>query len=1068
MKISRFSVEHPVIIAMLVIALVAFGLYCIFGINLEFLPDISLPEVEVVTIYPGATAAEVEQEITSVLENEFATLPNYKSMSSQSYNSMSWITVVYQDSVDVYSQLTDLRYRISQLSDQLPEDAYDPISLVGGATMLPIMTFAVTGGEDTGRILDYINNTLKPRLTQIEGVSDINVQGSTELQIQVKLRMDDLQSKNISILQVYQVLSYSNTSIPLGDAEFQGKNINIKYDGSITDIQQMRQLPVGATEEGVIIRLSDVADVSYRYSEPDVRILDQASNVIMVEVLKRASGNTVEINKQIKKILDKVPEDTDGSLSCRVFSDDSKSIKNSLSNVLGTGILGVIIAVAVILLFLNDTKSTFAIGVSIPLSILFSFIAMKLTGSTINLMTTASYVVALGMIVDGSICMIEQISRYLGKPGYTTLQAIEKGSDEVGPSITASVLTTVVVFLPICFLNGIIGMILSGFAQILIFCMLASLLVSVVVVPWLLGLMTKDGVVKAKKKTLFMRMIDSVEKAYRKALYWSLKNKGYVIFIPLVMLVLSFALVDGLGYSFIPSVDTGEFYISFDFPESYTLDMTEQKVLEARDKVVDLVPEQDGIAVYLGMNTDIGSSVSATPNKAYIYVMLTDSSRRSVHDIIVYVQKELSASIPDAKVTVSNGGFDRLVSFISEGGGYQIQLVGTDLQELYTYAVRIRDELETNPDVMQTNIDTDFNQVLLTIKMDQDKLSANGITSYEAGMIAAVLFNGVDMGKLTDSSNNQTPVFLTSDITDKHFDMDVLNRISIPTVSGSSISFADLGTLSSEKTVSVIKHTERAVTVTVGASLVSEDASGVNSQINRWLEENPLPDGISTQNAGIMGLIEDSIYDIVASLIIAVFLVFSVMVIQFERFKQPFIIFLSIPFCLIGVIVSLLVFGSSMTLMGAIAVIALAGIVVNNAIILVDYMNRIRDRKRAAIILGVREEEVDAPDGKYTSQTGRMQLLDTSTEQEILSVAVSEGSSSRIRPILMTTLTTLVGMLPMALAVGEGAELYASVGQAIAGGLLASTLITLFLIPVMYYMFENRTIKRKERRRKKT
>ena len=1035
MKIASYAVKHPVVIGMLVIALVAFGFYCIFGMNLEFLPDISLPEVEVITIYPGASAEDVEKDITRILEDDFATLPNYKSMTSQSMNSMSWITITYSDGVDPYEQLTDLRYRISQLKDDLPEDAQEPVSIVGGATMLPIMTFAIKGGSDTSRIMDYVEDTLKPRLTRIEGVSEISVYGATDLEIQVKLRMDDIQSKGVSVLQIYQVLNYSDKSIPLGNASYNGKTINVKYDGSIEDTEQLRQLPVGATSDGTIIRLRDVADVEYGYKKQEVRIMDQSSNVIMVTVSKRASGNTVKICRQIRSVLDGIPEDTDGALSCKIFSDDSKSVRNSLLNVLESGILGVLIAVAVIFLFLNDARSTLVIGISIPLSVLFTFIAMKLTGSTINLMTTASFVVALGMIVDGSICMIEQISRYLGKDGFTTLQAIERGSSEVGPSITASVLTTVVVFLPICFLKGIMGMILTGFAQVLIFCMLASLLVSVVVVPWLMSLITMIQE-KKREKTFFMKWIDSLEKLYRRSLSWSLKHRTYVILLPVFMLVLAAGMVGGLGYSFIPSVDTGEFYINLQLPEGYDLERTQEKVMQARAMVENLVPEQDGIAVYLGMDTSMGSSITASPNKAYIYVMLNNGKRRSVQDIVVQVQKELSASIPDVEVTVTNGGFDRLVSYISDGGGYKLKLVGTDLRALYNYASLIREELEKDSSVMQTEIDTDFSQMLLSIDMDRDSLSAQGITSYEAGMICAILFNGVELGE-------HTRFFLSSDITEGGIDLQMLNRISVSTAAGGNISFADLGDLKLDKTVSSIKHSERAVTVTVGATLISEDTSKVNERITSWLEKNPLPDGISTESAGIMGLIEDSIDDMSVALVIAVFLVFSVMVIQFERFKQPFIIFLSIPFCLIGVIVSLLVFGSSMTLMGAVSLIALAGIVVNSAIILIDYMNQIRDRKTA---------ELDNPD--------------VQTRIRILYESVEEGGSSRLRPILMTTLTTIVGMLPMALAVGEGSELYASVGQAIAGGLLVSTAITLFLVPVLYYVFEKREIYKKERRRK--
>ena len=1065
MKITKYAVKHPVVIAMILIALVAFGVYCLFGLSLEFLPDISMPEVEVITVYPGAGAKQMEEDVTKVLEDEFSTLPNYKSMESISTDSLSWISIVYNDGVSPYDQLTDLRYRIDSLKDELPDGAQMPLSFVGGATMLPIMQFAIMGGEDTGRIMDYITGTLKPALTAIEGVSDIEVSGASDLQINVKLRTDNIQSKNISVLQIYQALSYSNVSIPLGKADYLGSNTEISFNGKLSDVDDFKHLPVGVGDGNVIIRLEDVADVYVDYPEKTIIPMTDGINVIIVSVSKRASGNTVKINRQIKKVLEGISDDTGGALSYRIFADDSKSIKSSLINVLSSGILGIVIAVIVIFLFLNNPKATVVIGLSIPLSILFTFIAMKITGNTINLMTTASFVVALGMIVDGSTVMLEQVSRYLGKPGFSTDTAILRGSDEVGSSITASVLTTVVVFLPICFLKGVMGMILNGFALILILCMLASLIVSVIVVPFLIKVLMGKNY-REPKKTFFMGMNEKLEGCYKTALAWSLNHKAYVIILPVLLLGLSFLLVSGLGYSFIPSVDTGEFYVLMEFPDSYTLDRTEEKMTDAWHIVEETVPESDGILFFSGADTGFFSRFSSVPNSGFLYVMLKNSStgRKRVQDIILSVQEKLTSTIPDAKVTVTNGGFDRLVGYISDGGGYAIQLLGSDIDKLYESAVRIRNFLQTDSDVVQTSLSTDFSKMLLSVKPNKEKMNSLGITSYEAGMISAILLNGTDVGSVSSADGRRQNIHLTGDIKEGGIDADLLNKISIVTSSGSSVYFSDIADLDISSTVSSLNHSERMLCINVTATLVSEDASGVNARVSNYLKENPLPSGVSSKQAGIMGLITDSMGGIVTALIIAVFLVFSVMVIQFERFKQPFIIFLSIPFCLVGVIVSLLVFGSAMTLMSAVAVISLAGIVVNNAIILVDYINQIRDKKRAAVILGVDEDLINNPGSDFTSESARGVFLSYERENSILYSSIIEGGSSRLRPILMTTLTTLVGMLPMALAVGEGSELYASVGQAIAGGLMVSTSITLFIVPVMYLIFEKTVLKRMEKK----
>jgi HAE1 family hydrophobic/amphiphilic exporter-1 len=447
-----------------------------------------------------------------------------------------------------------------------------------------------------------------------------------------------------------------------------------------------------------------------------------------------------------------------------------------------------------------------------------------------------------------------------------------------------------------------------------------------------------------------------------------------------------------------------------------------------------------------------------------MYVKLKSGNRRTVHKLVNDAQYELSARIRDCNITSTNGGFDKLVSYISGGGGYKLTLIGTDLLELYQEGERLREFLATDPDVTVTNISTDFDELMLTISADNSKLNSLGLTSYEVGMVSAILFNGVDTGNVSIGNEERSNVHICSDITDGFIDAASMGKIPIKTLAGSTVSLEELGDIDITNTVSSIRHTDRALSVTVGATLISEDASGVTLRMYNYLSENPLRDGIETKSSGIIGLIADSIVPVLTAIAIAIFLLYTVMVIQFERFRQPFIIMLSVPFCLIGVILSLLIFGSTITMMSSIALVALAGTVVNNAIILIDYINQMRDRKRAAIMLGVDEDLVDKPGSGYTHEIARGKLIDTLSEEKILATSVVTGSSSRLRPILITTLTTVVGVIPMALALGEGSEIYASVGQSIAGGLLTSTFITLFIIPVIYFIGEKKAIIRKNRR----
>ena len=1065
MKISHYSVKHPVVIAMFIIALIAFGLYCIPQLSIEFIPDMSLPEVEVLTIYPGATAEEVEESVTSLLEDNFVTLPNYKSMKSQSLESLSWITIVYADGVDPYNELTELRYRIGHLTNgELPEGVQgEPFALVGGSTMLTIFDVGINGGKDVGRITEYLKEEIKPKLTRIEGVSDVNIVGGKETEVEIKLHLDELQSKAIPVVQVYEAIKAANVTIPLGLATYQEKSVNLSYSGKLENLEDIKNITVGMGKDNVIIKLSDVASVDYTYPEPEVIVSSNNKSMIMLQITKRKDADTLGIISSVKEVLDTINEDTNGALDYQIFVDDSKSIGNSLQNVITSGILGVLMAILAIFLFLNDGVATLIIAISIPLSIFFTFIGMQVLGQTINLISVSGIVVALGMIVDGSIVMLEQINRYMKVKDFSAEEAILQGSDEVGSSIVASNMTSIAVFIPMLFLIGIVGMIIKDFAITLILCLSASLLVSIIVVPFLISFFTKRKKRTYRKETIFLKGVNKVQKAYQKALGWSLTDRKFIVLLAIFVLGIAFCFLPLLGYTFIPSVDSGDFQVIIDFPTGYNIQQVDEKMKEAEEIVYETVKETSTTVLNSGWGDGWQGLGEAGKNHGNMTVKLIprNERKRNVHEIMLELQKEISSRIPDVKVKMKNGGLDKLLGYVTGGGGYQIQLVGEDLSLLYETAQNIENQLKTSSEVLSTKIDTSYNSINLLLDASNEYLGALGLTSYESGVISSILFYGIDTGYMTQEDGNRYPIHLTSDAKDENLNENTLSKIQIKSQTGEMIGFDGLFTFSQKKAISSINHSERAKEITVSASLVSEDNSSVNTMMDKYFAQNPLPFGISVEKGGIMGLIKDSLPSLITVLIVAIFLVYMVMVIQFERFKQPLIVMFSVPFAMIGVILGLLAFHSSMSLMSFIGVVSLAGIVVNNAIILVDSINQLRDKKRAANIYFVDEDQINYPHSGYTSEIAINRLLSKQEELQILKESVVEGSASRMRPILMTTLTTLFGVIPMALGLGEGAELYAPTGQAICGGLLTSTIITMFLTPCVYFSFEKISLIRK-------
>ena len=1058
MKISEFSVKHPIIISTILLVLVVFGFYSLAGMSTEFMVDITMPQAIVLTVYPGASAEDVEQDVTKILEEDFVTLPHFKSIESQSYNSISWITVTYQDGYDAYDQLVELRNRISHLKSKLPDGlSGDPYAIVGGMSMLPVISFSVEAGQDAGQITNYIKNELTPKLTQIDGVSEVELDGGKELEVEIKLNVDELTSKGISVAAVYQVLNYGNVTLPLGNASYENRQIQVRYSGGFNSIEDIENLPVGVADNTNIIHLGDVAEISLTYPKEEYYVTDGTNPLTIVSVTKRNDGDTVKICKAVKKTLNKIEKDTNGAIKFHIISDDSRQVGASLKTVITSGLMGILFAVLVIFLFLADWRATLTISLSIPLCILFSLIGLRLFGISLNLMSLSGLVISLGMVVDGSSVMLEQIYRYYkqrnedGSMTYTVNQSIYKGWDEVSASILASAATTIVCFVPIALLSGLIGKILHAVALTIIMAIFASFLVAVVIVPFFLKQLLKETGPKVRAKPRkFDLIMEKIELGYRKILNLALDNRAFVIFAAIFLLIFSGFIALRLGVAFIPSTDSGDFYLAVDLPVGTSLETTKEKMEVAEKLLYKYVPEIDNVVFYAGQSYTKGITSQATPESGYAHVVLVPVAerKRGVHEIMLQMQEIWSAVIPDSKITVANGGFDKLVSYVSGGGGYGLTLISEDMETLYKTASDLRDFLSTDPDVVTARLDTDFDTSTMVIDMSQEYLSSLGLTSYEAGITSAILFQGMDAGRYKDvDTGNRYNIHLSSDVADGNLTPDTISNVHIVTSKGQDVSFANLSDIKVEKSISQINHSDRAKTITVSASLVSENTSGVSSRVNQYLQKNPLPNGVNSKSGGIMALIGDMVKPMMIAMAIAIFLVYIVMVLQFEKFKQPLLIMLTIPFCLIGVVLGLMIFGSTLNLLALLGLVSLAGIVVNNGIILVDYINQLRANRRLEI---AKEKGTQDRDGEWHVE------LSEEEETALLHDCVADGAASRIKPILITTLTTLLGDIPMAIAHGEGAEIYAPMGQAIIGGLFTSTLITLVLIPVLYFVGEKR------------
>lgn len=1034
MILSDFAVRKPVVISILLVVLLVFGLLALANLNREMVPPVGLPVANVITRWPGAGADDVEEAITRRVENQLATLAGLSTMTSTSEDSFSRVEMEFRDGTDVYGRIPEIRELLNEVEPDLPDgiDGSPEILVYEANSLIPIFSVQLDSAADPVAFSRFLDDELSPRLARIPGVARINIVGDAEEELTVTLDPEAARARGVTPMTVLNALQFGNADIPSGAADFQGQTLPLTAQGGFSSLEDVGSL-VLASEGQAFVRLADVAAITVGPAEQSVRVRSGGQDSVVVDILKRDEGDTTEIAGAAVTVLEDIAAENPGLFGWQIISDHREMTDSAISTVATSALVGMLLATLVVLFFLHDLRATIIVAVSIPLSVLFAFAAMFLSGQTVNLLTMSGITVAIGMIVDASIVVLENTYRHLGEGGGRA-DAARQGAGEVGGAILASTLTSVSVFLPLVFLTGIIGIIMQDLSMTIVYALAASALVAVVVVPFLSSTLLRSGPERrggsgrdGRPRTAGQRIdhaFSRLERGYRRLLGAALGDGRFVVAVAVSILVVSVLLLGVLPVSFLPPTDTGEFEILIETPRSFSLDDT-QEVVDGIDRLVrEAVPEQTASVYYVGTGSSL--AILGASNEAFARIRLVPTSERtrSVHEIILAVQERLDEAVPAADVTVLNGGFDSLLGLATGGQGYQMEIYGPDLDAVVALAERVREQVASDPDVRQADTNTALDARQLRLELDHEQMGSLGVASREVGTTARILMNGVEVGSYTGGAD-RVPIRLTSTYEDRPFDEDLLTDMSVQNAQGTVVSFAAFSELSSRQTVSSITKRDRTFSATVRGYLYTDDQAGVTQRTEAMLSDLDLPPGLRWQRAGTSELIVDSMRSLGTMLAIAIFLVYVVMVIQFERYGQPLVIMAAVPFCLIGVIAGLSLFGSPLSIIAMLGLITLGGTVVNNAIVLVDYMNTLRRR-----------------DGLELDE------------------AIVEGASARLRPVLMTTITTLLAVLPMAFAVGDGSEIYAPLGQAIFGGLLTSMLITLILVPVLYRRLELRALRR--------
>ncbi|MCG8454101.1 MAG: efflux RND transporter permease subunit [Spirochaetales bacterium] len=1031
MRISDYAIKHPAVIGIILISLALFGLLSAGGMGRELLSNIDMPEILVFSVYPGASPEVVERDVTDVLEEELTLISDVRRLSSESHDGYSLIFVSLNWNADKEAKKNDVRDKIANVSASLPEGlSGTPRVFELGTSSLPIYTCTIESSMEDSLLARYLEEDVVPRFSRIPDVSAVYARGVEEPAVRVTLSPEALESSGLTALEVYGALKRAQASVPAGDVRVGPDRLSLQSSGDFETIHDIGQQSVGYGDEGTPIRVGDLARINMGTMDAEFRVLSQGGSGVALDLLKRPGGDTEALIQAAQKLQKQIEEESGGAVHFTPVLDDAQTISLTLSSVAQSAWVGGLLAVLVLLLFLHDFRAAFVVSLCIPFTVMVVFILMRARGMTLNMMTLAGIMVSVGMMVDSSIVILENTVRHR-QFGLDPQAAASKGAGEVGGAVLASTTTSISVFLPILFLPGLVGAILEDVSWVLVFSLGASAITAVIIVPWLASRILGDESHQARGwfgrfGVKFDAFFEALARRYRHALSVALNRKTYVILFACITILASLGVMALVGGEFMSFPDMNELEMSIRFPAGFALEDTESKLAEIAQVVRREVPEIEADLWYAGLKDAAAIIDQGNPSTGYgrIRLIRAKERERSVFTIVNELNRILATEIPDADIAVRNGGLAKKLNYATEGAGFRVELTGSSWDDVLESAQAVEALIQKDPLVTKTELDVRLDRELLSLNLDREQMNRLAVNAAHAGMNLRILFAGEKVGNLRDDDVTY-PVLLDSEFLNRRWEEGIEGRIQVRNGAGDAIPYTAFSRTQRQSTADRIPRVDRLPSITVEGLLSDSDLTAVRGRLLPQLESANFPSGVEWRIAGAADLMGNTFRDLGMALAVSVFLVYAVMVVQFERFAQPFIIMGAVPFVLIGVALALAAFGTRVTMMSLFGVIALGGMVVNNAIVLVDFTNQ-----RRSDGLGIRE-------------------------------ALLEASQIRLKPILMTTLTTLLGLIPLAFAMGEGSQIYAPLGQVIGGGLLTSTLITLFLVPILYEILEQRRDRRK-------
>ena len=1016
MSIYRKAVNNPVTTALVFIAMAIFGVFSLVNISLDRFPKFDANVIMVMSSYPGASAEDIETNLTKVLENSLNGVSDLKDMTSTSKENISLITLEFIEGVDIDVATNDVRDKLDMVNSVLPDGASLPVIFKFSADDMPIMIMSATADQSYQALDKILDEKVATPLARVSGVGTVSIAGAPQREIQVYCDPNKLEAYGLTVAGISQIIASENRNVPSGTIDIGSNSYSLRVEKEFNAAEEMLNVVVGHVN-GKTIYLRDVArvidGVEERYQESYLNGTQSAQIVIQ----KQADANTVNVIKGIKKAMKHIEKGLPSDIEIRTVVDGSDNIINTLNSLKETILVTFLIVMVVVYLFLGRWRATFIIGLSIPISLLASLMYLWATGNTLNIVSMASLSIAIGMVVDDAIVVLENISTHLER-GAKPKEAAVHATQEVGISVIASTLTMLAVFLPLTMIKGMAGLMFKQLGWIVSIIMIVSTIGALTLIPMLcsqfLRFKPKHGRLHDLIFGNFNKFIDLISRGYGRLINWCVGHRKTVVLISLVVFFATVGFIaPTLKTEFMPKSDDGRITIQLELPAGTGQDITRNLAHEIYAKFDAAIPEIVNCSYTLGQADSDNSFAAMQTNGTHVmsYNMNVGSMEdrvRSSADIADVIRGILADYPEFKKVRVTEGGGGMGGASIVD-----VEIYGYDFESTDALAKEIQTKMLATDDFAQVLVSRDEYIPEYQVDFDREKLAVNGLNSTTASSFLSSAINGSTMsfyredGDEYDIRVRYAPEFRTS--------VEDIENIIIYNNMGKGVRIKDLGTVVESLTPPSIsrKNRERLITVSgvVANGVALSDAVATTDVI---LETTDIPSELSIEIGGSYEDQQEMFGDLLMLLAMIIILVYIVMASQFESFMRPFVIMFSIPFAFVGVLLGLWIADMPLGAMGMVGILILMGVVVKNGIVLIDYTILMQERGKS-----VAEASVIA-------------------------------AKSRLRPILMTTLTTVLGMIPMALGRGEGSEMWRSLGVVVAWGLSVSTLVTLVIIPTVY------------------